>query len=512
MYSLLEKSIINKKLSNLQTIIYEISTGKIKSTYLNFENNNQEVLIILNIIKDYVKQKDINNAILNLNRAFCTYDNFCIPMIQYMKIKLSNFIKDNIDKFDINDLTSSHIISAKYKNKDNFDYSHYIEDRICVMNKSPDIFIYLISSLSFEINLKLYINQSFGEELLIYNNDSFKNELSVDLIYSNGYYLILYNRQYFSNFKLFNEYNIETDDNVLITFKYNPTSGENINKNEELESNNSQNEINDDSDINNCSDDSRILSKNTSICKNCLIENINKVLLNRLNNLIEDNYDNIEYHTRDIKITDHEQNDKKLILSPLEFKYLYGNNSSIYKELIKLLDKNICSKCKIVLKNESKIKLKCGCKFCKNCIKDILSEEILNKNNLNYFQKIEIKCPNCKKEIDFNSSFNNLYTEEELKVFSEQSNIKKMNSFNILCINCGNKCQNKKNNILEFSDVNDDHFICDICFKNIVEENKKNPKKSIQIKCKICEKTHSIDYSKIKKKVSPSCLAKCIIF
>ena len=87
-----------------------------------------------------------------------------------------------------------------------------------------------------------------------------------------------------------------------------------------------------------------------------------------------------------------------------------------------------------------------------------------------------------------------------------------MNSFNILCINCGNKCQNKKNNILEFSDVNDDHFICDICFKNIVEENKKNPKKSIQIKCKICEKTHSIDYSKIKKKVSPSCLAKCIIF
>ena len=426
-----------------------------------------------------------------------------------MKNKLSNFIKENKDKFDINDLTSSHIIFKKYK-KDNFDYSNYIKDRICVMKKSPDLFICLISSLSFEINLKLYINQSFGTKQNIYKSDSYKNEISVDLIYSNGYYLISYSQDYYNIFKSFHEFIIETDNNNLITFIFQGTRKGN--ENEELESN-KQNEINEDSDMCDSDDYGELISAKVPICKSCVIKNVNKVLSNRLNYLIEDNYDNIEYYTRDIEFED-ENEKKNKIISPLEFKYLYGTNSTIYKKLTNLLKKNICLQCKNPLSNESKIQLECGCKFCKKCIREIILEETCNKIFLNDLEKKEIKCRNCKKEIVINSSiYNSCYNEEELREFKENAHIRQKDSYNNLCINCGKQCNEKKNKIIEFSNINDDyHIICEKCNEKIENENINNKTNSISIRCKICGTIHSFEYPKIKKKNSPNCPAKCSIY
>jgi hypothetical protein len=428
-----------------------------------------------------------------------------------MKIKLSNFIEDNKDNFDKNELTSSHIISERYfdHNSNNFDYLNYIEDRVCVMKKSPDLFIYFISTLSFGINLKLYINECFGTKQLIYKNYPFKNVISIDLIYSNGYYLISYDENYFKNFKLLDEFKSETDNNILITLIFQNTLGENINKNNALESCNSEGESNDDSDIDNSNCDIFIDGK-VPICKNCLIKNINKVLSNRLNNLIKDNYDNIEFYSRYIELSNPQKDNKKIILTPLEFKTLYGNNSTISKELIKLMKKkNICVNCKNLLEKDSIIKIQCGCIFCKNCIKKIISKETSNKIILNPYEKKEIKCPNCEKEFDLNPSISICYTEEEIKDYEEQANIRKLNSYNSFCINCGKKCNNK-NKILEIPGINNDfHIICYECVDNLIDKNKNGKIKQIPIKCKFCDSIHNVDFSKIKKINSSSC---CSIF
>ena len=71
--------------------------------------------MILGIILSNVQKEDINSAILTINRAFSSNDNFCQTMIKYMKVKLEKFIQENHNLFNIGELISNDIIVSWYR-------------------------------------------------------------------------------------------------------------------------------------------------------------------------------------------------------------------------------------------------------------------------------------------------------------------------------------------------------------------------------------------------------------
>ena len=85
------------------------------------------------------------------------------------------------------------------------------------------------------------------------------------------------------------------------------------------------------------------IKKEFPICNNCLIENINKVITNRIKNIIKDNFNYPEYYLRDIELTDSNENNYLKLSNP-EFKYLFGESSTIKSQLIYLMI-NSCLLC-----------------------------------------------------------------------------------------------------------------------------------------------------------------------
>ena len=324
MFSYLEKIIIYKKITELTILIYYISINIMNPFHFrNIEIKKNEVLIILGMILSSMKKDDINNSIIILNRAFCSNDNFSNSMIKYMKFKLGNFISDNYNLFNYNELISNKILSKKYFNKDlkNFNYNKYLNERLLMMQTDPDFFIFLISSLTFNCNVKLYINEAFGELQLIHDNKINENEINIHLIYYEKNFQIAYLNDYYNNninelsYKIYENENIDND-NIIKLFCDNITCEKCLKESKEI-----------------------ILEKilpNFPICQNCLINNINKVLSNRIKYFSKDNYKYQEYYTRDIDlyIENNLEENNKLKLSIPEFKYLFRENNNKISQII----------------------------------------------------------------------------------------------------------------------------------------------------------------------------------
>ena len=120
------------------------------------------------------------------------------------------------------------------------------------------------------------------------------------------------------------------------------------------------------------------ISPKSKICQNCLKKSVDDVLINRINNLKKDAYEYIEYYSRNIHLTDHKEK-KQLFLTILEFRFLYGEKSTILSKLIDLIKKNSCNFCENDVQVEMLIKMKCSCNICKNCLINIINNYTDNK-------------------------------------------------------------------------------------------------------------------------------------
>ena len=514
MFSYLEKLIISKNILEIKKIIFFVSMEIVKPFhYRNAEIKTNEVLIILGMIKSNIEKDDINLAIMTLNRAFCSNNNFCNSMIKYMKMKLANFIIENNKLFDIGELITYKILPKKYFNKELtiFNYKSYLDNRINMMQTDPDFFVFLITPFALLANLKLYVNEGFGKIQLIHDNSPLKNSLTIELIYSEQQYKIAYTSSYFKSH--FNDLSYD----ILNKINYNE--------------NNCIKLFCDDLYCEQCKIQSKSIilekiQKDFPICQNCLIDNINKVLVKRITYFTKENFEFPEYYTRDIELTEPKKYEEEILkLSLPEFKYLYGESSNIQSHLIYLMT-NSCLICgNLYHLEEEFIQMNCGCKICKMCVGKFIMKDTSDKIILTNFEKMKsnIKpsiCA-CGNPFDIDYAIYLLYNDQELEHYKTKANERLINICSKFCMKCGipSKKDNKGNymNIeiikdnenKDYNCCEEKHTLCRKCYKSISQLIQDKIKKGefdkesedFSIDCIICNTKHIIKIPKKLKKL-----------
>ena len=514
MFSYLEKCIIYKKKCRIKILINDILMEKKKPFFSrNIKVDENEALYILLIILEYLEHDDIINSINFLNRAFCSNDNFCNTLVKYMKTKLSNFIKEYYKFFNSKEIIDNHIILNKYYNiNKEFNYYQYSKEKILLMQTEPDLFIYFITPFVFEIDLRLYTIESHGEKQLALKNLPYSSDFKIDLIYMNKKYLIAYNENYYQNILNYLKYEIldnDIEDKSIRTDMGDDDSIKQINYDDVIEICNSNFKC----EKCNTETNEIILKKinpNTKICKNCLKISVDNILNNRFNNLKKDGYENIEYYSRNIQLSDNNEKNK-VYLTILEFKFLYGDQSTVLSELLSLV-KTSCYLCKNYVEHEELIKMQCGCYICRNCLINIINNYTDNKIILNDDEKLLYKKQKefpkcfCGEILDIDFVISKIYKEDELKekkqLVKERLKIDKK-----ICLICQKEFTSNQDNNKEYFNIEIDnnknseyenHIICFQCFKKIkINNNKRNKEEFHQIDCKICNKPHKIKFKVI---------------
>ena len=509
MFSYLERIILYKKITELTELIYYISIEIMKPfNYRNAEIKKNEIIIILGMILTSIKKNDINEGIVILNRAFCSNDNFSYGMIKYMKIKIGDFIKRNYKLFNLEEIIVNNILCKKYLNNDlnKINYENYLTDRVYMMQTEPDFFIFLITPLIFNCNLKLFINESFGKTQLIHDNN-INNEINIELIYTEKKFQIAYLNDYYKenlndlSYDI-NDYENDNYDNFIQIFCDNIKCDKCEKESKEI-----------------------ILDKilpNYPICQNCLINNINKVLSNRLKFLSNEHYNYIEYYTRDIElynnINNNNNEDKIIKISNPEFKLLFNKSSTIISQLIYLLS-NSCLLCGSLYNDENDyLIMNCNCKLCKNCIGEIILKDTDYKIILSNFEKINLNIKpticTCGNPFDLDNAILKLYNEDELRKYKLNAKERLNKIILKYCMICLEKNKNKNfynieivkdnnkdinSNIIDFNYIEEDHVLCNNCYINLKEIEKEEIKKNdneqnLEIDCCICNRKHLIRF------------------
>ena len=516
MFSLLEKYIINKKIFELSIILFEIFNQIDESIFhyhnINFDKN--EAIIILDIIITYVENCDVKSSIDFLNKSFCSNNNFCNTMVKYMKMKLANFIQENETLFQFDDLISKNIISNIFYENNIFKCTDYINEKILIMQSEPDLFIYLITPLALKVNLMLYVNESYGNKQLIHENIIFENEITIDLLYIKRSYSIFYTHDYFhDNLHLLFYFISDTD-------IFNTNNSGTINPG--IKERNSYNKIVDDSikiislmkKCKECGKEANEISLDKicpdfPICQSCLKINTDKVISNRLGNLIKNGFENIEFYTRSINLTP-ESDTNNLILSQPEFSFLYGNTETINSQMIN----NSCLTCGLIFQDNNYIIMDCGCKYCYRCI-----ENIIIHAEKKFMMTYEPSKCHCGIEIDIQKAIDKRFNEAETKKYKEEAYRRLSEFWKQYCLFCTKELKDEycvikiKNEPGEGNITLEDqnHISCKKCAKIEAKQYNfnKNKKYYIYLECKLCNKSHLMKYENLKRVTGETQKVKC---
>ena len=132
-FNLFEVLIINKNIKELRKISYEISTKiSIKFQYNNISVEKEEIIIIMKIIITHLENSNINDALLVFTNAFLYHSSFEFGLIKFIRIALGNFITNNKDLFNLENLKE--LIPFKYIEHNKFNYNLYIIERVMIMD------------------------------------------------------------------------------------------------------------------------------------------------------------------------------------------------------------------------------------------------------------------------------------------------------------------------------------------------------------------------------------------
>lgn len=467
-FSLFETIILKNNIQLFSILIYDIfRLQEIKEIYYNL--NIKKTMIIFNIIYDFMKINNINQAYEIFLFSFENQNDFEQVLIRYLRYCIYGYLNNlNFEKKKIN-------------------YSS-----VCIYYNEPSKFVIQSLIKIFNINIKVVFIEG--------NMEKFKE---IEFLNSNNNIDLIKIGYFYNNFHIIYQDKLEINDKfyrsdlseILCGF----FSEEKIIKCSICKNNNFIN----------------LYKFKYSICSNCLEKIINEVLEKRFNCFLKDNLINYSYYMRPILLS----NNPEIKITDTDCINLFNFSfSKIWGKKIK----NLCFFCYQFQKNV--ISIKCECQYCTNCLMQKLYSITNNNIILNGFEKIKnLKCE-CGIDIDLKEIINKIEIRDLEK--KEQEAKKRMNHLiNNYCCFCLRKINkividnfinvsipedlinSKLIKNLDYKEIN--HLICLDCKINYEMNNKKKDKK-IMLFCQICQLNHLFENTQIKTNSDKSKL--CNIF
>ena len=466
MFNLFEKYILNQKKDSINLVIFDIFKLYDLSPEIftkNKNNNINNTLIFFSILNDYIQ----------LNLWEKSYDLFLSLFSQIDQV-LITYIRYNIFLFlskifkDYNDINSIYL--NQYK-------------KIIINYNEPTRIIFQLIPFIFGINLEIIYYENKNKDDFRKKNLSFtcpkllvKNNVdTIYIVYYNNCYHIGYQKKDFeNNIKIFKS--IKDYINIKSPIQYK--------KNEEIFC-----------DI--CNKNTECIEiindNNKGICSECLSSEIDEYLNKRISYIKEDyksNYINYSYYLRPIElhlkepisIKDKIENNS-IIVKNIDYFLIYKktftqriselfslskesssrnikqknsivknennsiNNLSNFSN-VDINNDEICLKCN---KKNNVLSSECGCKFCEDCLYEILKNITNDQIILNGYEKLQSsmedtnKCPLCKKSLNLDYLVMLLKNKgRNFEIEYNEAKIRMKNYCKTLCFGCEKKITNGK--------------------------------------------------------------------
>ena len=461
MFSLFEIYILNKKQDNINAIIFDIF--KLYDLYPSIFTSNQNYninysLVFFSIFIDYIG--------LNLwekahDFFICFFSQISQVLVSYMKYNIFLFLSK---------------IYSEYKNDGAKKYLDQYK-KIIIHQMEPTCIIFKLIPHIFGINLEIYYYENKTKNNFREENVSFtctklfaKNNVdTIYIIYYNNCYHIGYQKKIFDiNKEIYKS--IEENLNKKSPIQYMKKEERYC---EECDQNTEYIEI-----INN---------NNKGICSNCLSNEIDEYLIERVSFINHDYYIsdflNYSYYLRPIELYLKEPisiknniENNSITIKNLDYFIIYNKTfSQRISELLpglglkKMMKANKQSdsindingdnnsnnnddNCIMCKKPQSNlIAIACGCKYCEDCLYDLLNTITEGKIMLNGYEAIQLslsnidKCANCEKSINLTDIV--MLLEERGRNFEVEENEAKirMNNYcKTMCFDCNKKFTNEK--------------------------------------------------------------------
>ena len=467
MFCIIENYITNKNVKDLKILICEILSKDYCKLYNNKNINVTVIKDILSLILYYVKKDKIKEAYSVFLKSYLLKSKyFDEALIIYLKHVLSIYLNKMFEYAENEPSKEYTNLKSQLSNIDGIE------------EFGIDAAISLICFLPFVFKLNLIFVYLDGLIQKCHNGvikcEPNEDENSVNLILGNLFcsYYIFYPREI--NQIIGYENNIKEIKLKRLTY---------VSKEKE------QCKI-----CNNDEEHIKFLEKKYTICKSCLTNYLNNIITKRAKDMKDDNLFGLEYYSRRIHLQD------KYYIDNDEFIEIRGKN--ILEELHSKIAKE-CYNCKKEKNPVSISTIKCGCRYCLECIDDLLKKStkdliILNGYELRTMEKI--KC-SCGKDINPKDLLLNIKNVDKLKGDAMKRMIKYTKT---LCMNCCKeianykfpeqnekskiisieklkiikiKVENEKDKGLEYYDG--DHVMCINCYnnwKNNINNDDKNDK------------------------------------
>ena len=418
MFSLLESYITNKNINEFEILISEILSPKFCDLYRNEEIDDILIKDIFSIIHNYLKNDKIKNAYDLLIKVYKLKNQmFDKAMIIYLKTLVFNFISIILEILKKEPKEKYTILKGLLCNP----------DTIKEYGIDPSFVIICLMQYLFNINMKLFYIDG-----LIYK---FKNGL-IDFEFENDDDYPIINIGYF-----FSGY----------TILYNDKNINNIIK-EEIEKSNFKlmklTYILDDKEkCKMCDNETNhilFIKKKFICCENCLNQYIKEIINKRKNYFEEDSFNGLEYYSRRIHLEDN------LYLDDDECIELYEDNilGLIYLKML-----FFCNNCNTQFTLDKKLyHLKCGCRYCKNCLNKKIDKATKNLRYINQYEKNtfeKIMCC-CSKDFDpieaiIEYENNNNHRNNNDDICKKEAKQRMINYILTLCMNCKKEIRVIKN-------------------------------------------------------------------
>ena len=513
MFGYIEQCILDNNIYSIKKLLYDIYSNKLTFDNRNYEVNYLEVFSVLDIIIFKMEKDSTAEIVQFFNRTYCMLDNLNKSLIKYMKIKIASFLKQHHNSINLKYFIDNNAISKVYvnttTNKFN-DVNTFINEHITVMETEPEPFIlYLIPFVFPGIELTIIPDGEAKEQFLVYqryipDNSKLTDKCDIILLYSNAAYNLIYSdkkRQELGYIRIsrcetIKQTHIEKENKCLMCNKLNGIEFEKLNQ---------------------------------ILCRDCLYEKTKQVILERVRYFLDENYSNLEYYIRPIKLS---LEDKQLELTNLDIKVLFDDNyiNSIYR-LFLFYVKSTCHRCGVVYNKEDveSIMLECGCKMCKNCVGNYILTGTQGEIVLNVFEKKKYNISSqlclCNKEFNVDNAMRAVYNDNEIETFTKDAKIRLQDYLKRYCLICEKKLAEKGDDLsskgLKFINISDEdanefnkeHVICVDCFenmsqnrnkRNVNDDKKEKTHNMCNVNCEVCCKKHLIREKVFTQKVSCS--------
>ena len=505
-FNLFEKKIINKDKEYIYMIIFDIFkiydlAPDIFANDDNISNNISNTLTFFDILRDYIE--------LNYwDKAYDFFYNFFSQINQ----TLMKYIKYNTFLC----LSKLYHLNEENKAYNNDIYLNQYQKMLIDYNE-PTKVIFQLLTIIFGVNLEIiYLenkeNNNISEQIYKYEysklskEENNKIEKIIILNYNNCYHIGYKKKDFTKNNELYNTIKENMNEISFIQYSKKGKIKCDICKKP--------------------TDFIEIINENNNkgICSECLYNELEQYLLNRIKYIKEDNknnYINYSYYLRPIELFLHEPlsvkngiENNSILIKNIDYYILYQKTfSQRIKELFLVPEEEFSQKentininsinkkeniddiddkdsCAICSKNNNVLISSCGCKICDDCIYTIIISLTDNQVILNGYEKKQLyeenldKCPICEQKISLNYLILLLQGQgRNFESENEEATIRMANYCNTICFNCQKKFEdekdievehNKKKNMIKLNVLINKHCLKEAKKNNIKKNNFEN--------------------------------------